>query len=144
MLKRLFILSTLWFIATHSMGEQKVEFSGHELHYIVLNTTEIAPEIAALYDITRSGKRAFINLSVLEQSQNGFGTPVPVTITAIERTLVGQTLNIELTEIREGQAIYYIGSFPIFDQETLWFDVNLTLEDGTQFEYTFDAKVWRE
>lgn len=125
-------------------AEQKVEFNGYELHYIVLNTTEIPADIAGRYDIVRSGKRAFINLSVLKQTDDGYGTPVPADIEAIERTLLGQQLKIDLQEIREGTAIYYIGSFPILDRETLWFDIDLTVNNGPSYDFSFPQQVWQE
>lgn len=125
-------------------AEQKVDFSGHELHYIVLNTTEISAQVAQKYDIIRSGKRAFINLSVLRQTSDGYGQPVSADITAIERSLLGQMLKINLQEIREGSAIYYIGTFPIIDRETLWFDIDLTVDNGPSFDFSFPQKVWQE
>lgn len=125
-------------------AEQKVDFNGHELHYIVLNTTEISAQVAQKYDIIRSGKRAFINLSVLRQTSDGYGQPVSADITAIERSLLGQMLKINLQEIREGSAIYYIGTFPIIDRETLWFDIDLTVDNGPSFDFSFPQKVWQE
>ncbi|MEJ2041771.1 MAG: DUF4426 domain-containing protein [Reinekea sp.] len=140
------LITTLLFsvLSVTALAEQKVEFNGYEMHYIVLNTTEVPADIAKRYQFNRSGKRAFINLSILKQTDDGYGSAVPATVNAVERTLLGQKLDISLREIREGDAIYYIGDFPIFDREVLWFDVNLTLQDGTQFSYTFDQQVWQE
>lgn len=125
-------------------AEQKTEFNGYELHYIVLNTTDLAPEIAQHYDIIRSGKRALINLSVLKQTDDGYGKAVRAEISATQRSLVGQQSKIPLREIKEGSAIYYIGSFRIFDQETLWIDIDVTLEDGNDYDFSFSQKVWQQ
>ena len=144
MLKRLAAGALLFTLSLLAWAEQKVEFSHYELHYIVLNTTEIPPQVAQLYNITRSGKQAFINLSVLQKTIGDYGTPVAASLTARQRSLVGQTSLINLREIREGDAIYYIGTFRIFDQETLWFDIELELNDGTTFDYSFAQKVWQE
>lgn len=127
-----------------SFAEQKVEFDGYEMHYIVLNTTVLSPAIASTYDIVRSGRRAFINLAILKQTDDGYGTPVAADINALQRTLVGQRLDIKLTEIREADAIYYIGSFQILDREMLWFDIDLVVEDGPSFDFTFSDQVWQE
>lgn len=127
-----------------SYAEQKVAFDGHELHYIVFNSTEIAPDIAENYGLVRSGRRAFINLAVLEMVDERYGTPVPADITVTQRSLLGQQQNIPLTEIREGSAIYYIATFPIIDREVLWFDVDLVVDDGPSFQFTFDEQVWQE
>lgn len=144
-MRRLLVSSLIFFIcSTMSFAEQKVEFNGYEMHYIVLNTTVLAPAVANNYDITRSGRRAFINLALLKQTDDGHGMPVAADITALQRTLVGQRLDIELTEIREGDAIYYIGTFPILDRETLWFDIELTVNDGPSFDFSFSDQVWQE
>lgn len=140
----LMLFCALMLISTASQAEQKVEFNGYEMHYIVLNTMELPVNVAEIYDIKRSRKRAFINLSILKQTDDGYGTPASASITAVQRTLLGQRSPIELQEIREGDAIYYIGHFNIFDQETLWFDVELAVDNGPTFEYSFSQKVWRE
>ncbi len=137
-----FLIST--FLSVSVFAEQKVEFDGYEMHYIVLNTTEIPAEIAEFYALKRSGKRAFINLSILKQTPDGYGTPVTTDVTAIQRSLVGQKIDIALREIREGEAIYYIGDFPIINREVLWFDIDLILEDDTRFSFSFDQQVWQE
>ena len=143
-LTRLGMLILTAFISVTATAEQKVEFDGHELHYIVLNTTDIPPQVAEQYDIVRSGKRAFINLSVLRQTDDGYGTPVSADISAVQRSLIGQTLDIDLAEIREGDAIYYIGTFPIINRETLWFDVTLSVPNGPDYELSFPQQVWQE
>lgn len=130
-------LAPLW-------AQQKVDFDGHELHYIVLNTTELQPDIAARYNITRSGKRAFINLSVLQKQPGTIATAVEAKVTAVQRNLLGQRASIELDTIREGQAIYHLGDFLIFDQENIWFDLEVQVEGLAPFTFTFPQKVWRE
>ena len=137
-------LVTLMMLSALSLAEQKVDFAGYELHYIVLNTTEIPPAVAETYDIVRSGKRAFINLSILKKTGDGYGIPTAAAVTGVQRTLLGQRQTIDLQEIREGDAIYYIGTFTILNQETLWFDIDLTVQGGPSFEYSFPQKVWRE
>lgn len=139
----LFALSSL-VLSSSLWAEQKIDFANHELHYIVLNTTEIPAEIAKQYDISRSRKRAFINLSILEKTADGYGKPVAADVSALQRSLVGQRAEIELQEIREGDAIYYIGDFHIINREILWFDVALKLEDGVEFDYSFSQQVWQE
>lgn len=131
-------------LASFVAAEQKVEFDGHELHYIVLNTTEIPAEIAVRYGIARSSKRAFINMSVLADNGTDYGTPISVDMIAMQRTLIGQKTPIELEEIRDGSAVYYIGTFPIINRETLWFDIEVAVPLGPVFEYTFSQQVWQE
>lgn len=144
MLRFLLVPFLLLTCSAFSFAEQKIEFDGYEMHYIVLNTTVLSPAVASTYDIVRSGRRAFINLAILKQTDNGYGTPVAADISALQRTLVGQQLDIELTEIREADAIYYIGTFQILDREMLWFDIDLVVENGPSFDFTFSDQVWQE
>lgn len=127
-----------------AIAEQKVDFDKYELHYIVLNTTVLNAEVAKQHGIARSRKRAFINLAVLTQSEDGYGEPVAVELTASQRSLIGQRSQIQLAEIREGRAIYYIGSFEILNREMLWFDIALKVPLGPDFEFTFAQQVWQE
>lgn len=125
-------------------AEQKVEFNGYELHYIVLNTTELSPEIAKRYNINRSGKRAFVNLSVLKQDGQNIPFAVEANVTALQRNLMGQRGDISLRTFKEGDAIYHIGDFLIFDKETIWLDINVEIEGEEPFEFTFPQQVWRD
>lgn len=125
-------------------AEQSVEFQGHVLHYIVFNSTMLSPEIAGQYGIPRSGRRAVLNLSVLEQQDNGVDTPVEAEVSVQVRNLLGQARPLELDVIREQNAIYHIGSVEFDDRETLWFDVSVQLPGQPVFEYSFSQELWEE
>lgn len=131
-------------IFNFSNAEQKVEFNGYELHYIVLNTTELSPDIAKNYGISRSGKRAFVNLSVLKQDGDNLPYAVDAEVTALQRNLMGQRGDIPLRTIKEGNAIYHIADFLIFDRETIWLDIVVTIDGEEPFEFSFPQQVWRD
>jgi len=48
------------------VAEQMQRFGQYELHYIVIPTTMLKPEIAAEYDISRGKDRALVNVSVAQ------------------------------------------------------------------------------
>ncbi|GGX42945.1 DUF4426 domain-containing protein [Saccharospirillum salsuginis] len=125
-------------------AEQKVEFRGHELHYIVLNSTNLSPEIASQYGLQRSGRMALINLSVLEQQPDGVATPVEADVSVRVRNLIGQAQDVDLEVVREQNAIYHLGQVRIDDREMLWFDVTVDLPDEPVFEYSFSQEMWEE
>ena len=54
------------------------------------------------------------------------GRSVSAQIDAQSNNLLGQTNTLKLREVREGDAIYYIGEFPIVDRETLRFSLQVT------------------
>jgi len=125
-------------------AEQKVEFRGHELHYIVLNSTNLSPEIASQYGLQRSGRMALVNLSVLKQQPDGVATPVEADVSVQVRNLIGQAQDVELEVVREQNAIYHLGQVRIDDREMLWFDVTVDLPDKPIFEYSFSQEMWEE
>ena len=51
-------------------------------------------------------------------------------IRAVAKTLYGQIRPIQLREIQEDQAIYYIADFPVAHREILRFELEVMPEDG--------------
>lgn len=127
-----------------AIAEQKVEFRGHELHYIVFNSTQLTPEIASRYGLPRSGRQAILNLAVLKQQPNGIGKPVEAEVTVRVRNLLGQSNPLPLQTIREQQSVYHIGSLGFDDREVLWFDITVELPGQPVFNHQFSQELWEE
>jgi len=64
-------------------------------------------------------------LSVIRDVPGTTGTAVTAQIEATSRNLQGQIREIAMREVREGQAIYYLGEFPVEHGETLRFDLKV-------------------
>lgn len=94
------IRSTLFIVlfgllSLSAQAEQKVVFNGdYELHYIVFNSTMLQPDIARQYNLPRAGRSAIVNLSVLQQQDDGVATPVEATVSLSVRDLLGQQRTI--------------------------------------------------
>ncbi|MBX3725387.1 MAG: DUF4426 domain-containing protein [Xanthomonadales bacterium] len=113
---------------------------GYTVHFNALPTTALSAEVARSYGITRSGTRGFLNIAVLRDDDGG--TAVPASITARSRALTGQVGNIELRELRDQDAIYYVGEFRIRGEEQLRFELEVRPEGATRsipvrFEHRF-------
>jgi hypothetical protein len=54
-------------------------FGPYELHYSVVNTTFLAPKVAAAYNLVRGKDRAILNLAVREHGDDGT-TPRPMAL----------------------------------------------------------------
>jgi hypothetical protein len=127
-------LLLLLLISTPSFAESQT-FGEYTVHYIAVNSTFLTPEIAAQYKIVRSKRRAFLNIAVLRNkpaspnsttapnNPNGSTTPVNAVLSGGKRNLMQQSNDIPFAEIREGEAIYYIGQFDFSNAETLRFAV---------------------
>ena len=104
------------------------DIGDHIVHFSAQSTDQLPPDIARVYNIVRSKNRAMLNVSVLEEVT---GTPVTATVTVKTQNLTGQLKNVTMREIREQEAIYYIGETPVANRETLIFDISVTPEGKT-------------
>jgi len=124
------------------IAQQAREFDDYTIHYNALSSSLITPEVAKAYGIHRSDSRALINISVLKN--NGDATKADVTATG--RNLTGQTRNVDMREINEGDgAIYYIGELSVRNMETFDFTVLVTPEGNDQpFTVKFRQQFYTE
>ena len=135
-----FIRITLYWLALLpglSLGQQSQTFGPFELYYSVVNTTFLDPKIAANYGITRGEKRAILNLAVRENLANGSTARAMVLQGRTWDLIQNQTL--EFTEIREGEAIYYIAEFPFINEEWRFFEIDFR-PAGADRTYTVKFK----
>lgn len=112
-------------LSTPAFAESKT-FGNYTVHYIAVNSTFLTPEIAAQYKIVRSARRAFLNIAVLRNNTDGSTTPVAAKVEGGKQNLMQQAGDIDFDEVREGEAIYYIGQFDFSNAETLRFSVQVT------------------
>ena len=125
LLKTLILLAALTSVA--AIAQQAQDFGDYTVHYNALNSSMITPEVAKTYGIRRSDSRALINISVLKNAKNQSTTSVKAVVTASGRNLTGQTRDIDMREINEGDdAIYYIGELSVRNMETFDFTVMVT------------------
>ena len=103
------------------------DFGDYRVHYNAFNSDMLSPQIAQTYDIKRSSYRGVLNIAVQRQGQNGYRA-VPAKVDGYATNLAGQLKRIEFQEVREGEAIYYIGQFWIANRDILNFRINVTPE----------------
>lgn len=107
-------------------AEQVKRFDDYQVHYNALSSDMLPAEVAAQYKFARSSKHGLINIAV----QKLDGSQVPVAVAASIRgsaaNLAGQRSELALREIREDDAIYYLGEFPVRGSDTLNFDLTIT------------------
>lgn len=121
-------------------AQQAEDIGQHLVHYNALNTNALPPEVASAYGIQRSGSRAMLNIAVLRKADtaDSMDTPVKANVRARAVNLTGQARDIELREIEDDDAIYYIGTFRIHDEETLTFTITVRPEGSQQPPQVFN------
>ncbi len=131
---KLFI--SIFFSAFFSIGSTLAEsstiFGDYTIHYNALQTDILDPAIAKSYGIKRSTKRGLLNIAVRKnQKPDSLGEPAAADISANWSNLTGQMGKIRMREIREQNAIYYIGEFAIRNAEILTFNILVSMKDGS-------------
>ncbi|MFB9066941.1 DUF4426 domain-containing protein [Pseudofulvimonas gallinarii] len=126
-----FAIATVLF-ALPAMAERAHRDGEYIVHYNVIPTTALDASVARGYGITRSGTLALINVAVLRQVE-GEAQPraVAARVEAQVRSLTGQRNTIQMRELRDQDAIYYIGEFRIRGEENLRFELEVT-PDGAR------------
>lgn len=119
------LFSALIAFSGNLFAENSQDFGDYVVHFNALNTTHLPPAVTREYGIKRSKNRGMINIAVLNKIMGTTGKPVAAEVGAVATNLTGQKRDIELQEIREDTAIYYIGTFPITHEETLRFKVDV-------------------
>ena len=65
MIKRA-LLSLVALLALPVAADQFKSFDGIDVHYIVVNTLFLQPDVTARYNVVRANDRAIVNLSVID------------------------------------------------------------------------------
>lgn len=113
-------------------GVTSADIGEHVIHFNALSTDRLPPEIATAYNIVRSKNRAMITVSLIDE-ETGVPTAGDVSLKTVN--LTGQLKNVTMRRVDEPgdpPAIYYIGTTPVANQETLIFDITVTPEGRTQ------------
>ena len=99
-----------------ALAENATQVPGYTIHHNALTTDSLSPQVAKAYDIQRSKNRGMLNVSVIKAQPGSTGRSVRAKIKATATNLTGQTRDIPLREVHDGDAIYYIGDFRVADQ----------------------------
>ena len=118
-------------VALPAVAERSNSFGDYQIHYNALTTNLIDPSVARAYGIIRSKNRARVNVAVLRRVMGNAAQPVRATVKLEAVNLNAQLRTIEMRELNEGGAIYYIGEIPIDHNETLNFKLEVTPQGET-------------
>ena len=122
---KLIIVALLFSISISTHAEQSQDFGDYVVHFNALNTNLVSPKVAKEYGITRSNQRAMLNVAVQRKKLGTTVQPIAAQVTATATNLAGQTKGLEMREIKEPYAIYYISEFPVSNEETLNFELSI-------------------
>lgn len=131
--------------ATPVGAEQLERFGDLEVHYMVLNTTTLAPDMTSRYDLPRAENQALVNIAGRRTQADGNTTAVPLAIEGTVSNLVGQTRSLDFSEVQDPDAIYYLATTTFTDRETLRFTLEVTDRDtGRTHSMRFQKELWEQ
>jgi hypothetical protein len=127
-------------MSTGANAEQKKTLGEWDVHYMVVNTPFLTPEVASRYGIVRSKYNALVNISVLDAKSK---KAQRVSVSGSARNLLGNTKTLTFKKVEDGDAIYYLAVVPFRDQETFQFAIDVQKGNDTQ-KLTFKQKMYVE
>ncbi len=142
-MKRLLAALFLFSVAAVAHAEISQKFGPLEIHYNAIPTDELLPEVARAYKIERSKTRGLLTISVLKQNNMGAASPVPAKISVYATNLAGQLTYVDMREVKEGTAIYYLGEFRISPPETLRFNATVEVAGEPKREMLFNQQFFK-
>ena len=113
------------------LAEQSESFGDYTAHYSAFTTDLLTPEVAKSYRIARSKNRAMLNVSVLKKVMGTTAQPVKASVKVTAANLNSQLRELQMREINEQGAIYYIAETPVSNGETLKFTITVEPEGET-------------
>ena len=112
---------------THAENMKKL--GTMNVHYMAIGATFLTPEVAKAYNIERSRFNGLVNIAVMDNTRKG-NPAKTVAISGTAKNLAGQKKTLEFTEVKEGNAIYYLAQVNYRNDETIVF--NLLITDGSE------------
>ena len=138
-MKRVLAAAVLILIASISLAEQAKKFEGWTVHYSVVNTTFLSPEVAQRYDIVRADNRALCLLSVRDPDDK----PSTVELDGHYTNLMQQKIALKFKEVKDSNAVYYVAIFHFSSSEELSFEIELELPQGKRV-LNFKQKIYAQ
>lgn len=121
-----------------AQAEQFRRLGEWDVHYVVIRTSFLKPEIAARHAIVRGPDRALLNISVIGTD----GQPVAAAVSGRVRNLLEQETPLEFQEVREGEAVYYLAPVRHTDRDTLRFHIEIRPPDGSIQHLEFQQQLY--
>ena len=110
------------------LAENSTTAGGYTVHYNAFTTSTLTPEVAKAYDIQRSKYRGMLNVSIIREKEGTTGTSVPASVDVKTMLLTGQNMPLTMREIKDQDAVYYIGEFPVQNEQKVNFVIEVTPE----------------
>jgi len=124
------VLILVFFVLSSLANAENATIAGnYKIHHNAITTDFLSASVAKDYRIPRSTDRALLNIAITQTRDAEMDKPVGARLKVIRRNLLGYREELEMQEVREGNAVYYITDFAISHKDQWIFDIE-ALVDG--------------
>ncbi|PAU77625.1 DUF4426 domain-containing protein [Halomonas salipaludis] len=118
-----------WLLSPLVGAQQFEQVGDYQIHYSAVNTSFLSDEIAEEYGIQRSRAHALLNVSVVEEQDDGTTRPVNAGVSGSAGPLSGGQSALAFRNVRgAGDTRAQIATFRIHDDEPMRFDLDVTYD----------------
>lgn len=136
---------TLAGVSFFALAQNATQVPGYTIHHNAMTTDTLAPQVAKIYNIRRSKNRGMLNVSVIKDQPGTTGIAIKADVTATATNLTGQSRDIEMREVLDGDAIYYLADFRVSNQEVLDFKLDILPEgESTHYQTSLRQQFYTE
>jgi hypothetical protein len=108
-----------------------------EMHCVVMSTSELTPEAARDFNVARDPGRGLLTISVFRHLGPGKTQAQHAQVYAGAINRQNQLSSIPVREVRQGDAVFYLGEFRVTPPDTLRFLVNASSTHGKPLKVEF-------
>ncbi len=147
MIRRLMVLLAILAGTTtgNVSAEQSKSFGDYTVHFSAFTTDILSPAVAKSYSIARSKNRSLLNISVLKKVMGTPGSPIKAKVNATAINLSSQLRELNVRELNEDGAIYYIAEATVNNEETLKYTLTIIPEGETEpYTFSFQQQFFTE
>ncbi|MCM0614316.1 DUF4426 domain-containing protein [Marinobacter sediminum] len=118
-------LTTLLFIAytTQAQAAGNKDFGDYQVHWSVLPSTFLAPEVAKANNLQRSKGIGIINISIMKENEDGSLSPVSGQVEGKVTNDIQQVKFLAFRRVQEGDAVYFIAEYQYPSGELMTFNI---------------------
>lgn len=114
------------FLALASLQAQAAgskDFGDYQLHWSVLPSTFLSPEVARANDLQRSKGIGIVNISIMQEQDDGTLKPVGGQLEGKVNNDIQQVSFLGFRRIQEGDAVYFIAEYQYRSGELMTFNI---------------------
>ncbi len=119
-------------------ADQITSEDGFVIHYATFSSLIIPAKVAEAHGITRSRSRVVTNISIRNHLK-----PVKARVSGTATNLLAQSRQLDFVEVVENNAVYYLATNVINENDSLQFEITVQPEPaGKAFHFAFTRQYY--